>query len=154
MVKRDFAALLVVALALLGATPSPSAQTNTAEIFGTVHDSQGGVLSGVTVAAVNAANGTRVERVSDERGRYRLPELSVGTYDVVATLSGFSRAIRTGVMLQLGQQLELTLTVQLGGVSEDVTVSAVAPLLQCSKPARCQTSAASGPDTTFTCWTA
>jgi hypothetical protein len=72
---RRLAALLAVALVYLAATRTAAAQTSTAEISGTVHDSQGGVLPGVTVAAVNSANGTRVERVSDERGRYRLPEL-------------------------------------------------------------------------------
>jgi hypothetical protein len=119
---------LILGVVALPATSA--AQTNTAEIAGTIHDSQGGVLPGVAVVAVNGANGVRVERISDQQGRYRLPDLPVGTYEVTATLSGFTRIIRTGVTLQLGQQVAIDLTLHVGGVSEEVTVTAATPLLQ------------------------
>ena len=118
-------------LALVTAVGSPSAaQTNTAEIAGVVHDSQGGVLPGVTVVAVHTATGARIERVSDADGRYRLPSLAVGSYEITATMSGFARVIRSGVTLQIGQQAQIDLTMQVGGVTEDITVSAATPLLQ------------------------
>src|SRR3954470_9130731 len=122
--------MLGLVLACLAAALPAGAQTNTAEIAGTVRDAQGGVLPGVGVSAVHSGTGARVERVTDAAGRYRLPELPVGSYEVTAVLGGFARVVRSGVVLQLGQQLQLDLTLQVGGVTEDVTVTSQAPLLQ------------------------
>jgi hypothetical protein len=106
------------------------AQTNTAEIGGVVRDAQGGVLPGATVVAEHVETGTRVERVSDDQGRFRLPSLRVGSYTISVELSGFRRVVRSGVTLQLGQTLDLAFELDVGGVAEAVTVTADAPLLQ------------------------
>jgi len=66
---RIVPALLIV---LLGGAAA-AAQTNTGQISGVVRDSQGGVLPGATITAEHVATGTKVERVSDDRGRYFLP---------------------------------------------------------------------------------
>ncbi len=122
--------LLLLGLLTAAGSVSAAAQTNTAEIAGIVHDTQGGVLPGVSVVAVHTATGARHERVTDADGRYRLPSLSVGNYEITATLPGFARVIRSGVTLQIGQQARIDLAMQVGGVTEDITVSAAAPLLQ------------------------
>jgi hypothetical protein len=121
--------IVLVLLAAIGST-SASAQTNTAEIAGVVHDSQAGVLPGVTVVAVHVATGARYERVTDDNGRYRLPALAVGSYEITATLPGFARVLRSGVTVQIGQLAQIDLTMQVGGLSEEISVSATAPLLQ------------------------
>ena len=64
-----------------------------AVLTGTVTDSTGGVLPGVTVVAVNDATGNRFEAVTDERGIYRIPA-RVGAYTITAELSGFTTAQR------------------------------------------------------------
>jgi hypothetical protein len=119
-------ALLVFLLTAAAA----ATQTNTGEISGVVRDSQGGVLPGATVSAEHVATGTRVERVSDERGRYFLPSLPVGTHVIAAQLEGFRRVLRSGVAVQLGQTLTLDFTLDVGGLTEEVSVTADAPLLQ------------------------
>src|SRR5580765_7349490 len=100
-------------LLLGGATAA--AQTNTGQISGVVRDIQGGVLPGATVTAEHVATGTKVERVSDDRGRYFLPSLPVGTYVVASELAGFRRVLRTGIVLQLGQTVALDFTLEVGG---------------------------------------
>ena len=107
-----------------------SAQTNTGEIAGVVRDVQGGVLPGVVVAAVHLESGTRIERTTNSQGRYLLPSLRIGTYSIISQLSGFKRATRSDVTIMLGQQLQIDLVMEVGGVAEEVTVVAEAPLLQ------------------------
>jgi hypothetical protein len=123
---RIVPALLIV---LLGGAAA-AAQTNTGQISGVVRDSQGGVLPGATITAEHVATGTKVERVSDDRGRYFLPSLPVGTYVIASELAGFRRMLRTGVVVQLGQTVALDFTLDVGGLTEEVSVTADAPLLQ------------------------
>jgi carboxypeptidase family protein len=119
-----------VFLILLSAATA-AGQTNTGEISGVVRNSQGGVLPGATVAAEHVATGTKAERVSDERGRrYFLPSLPVGTYLISAQLAGFRRVLRSGVVVPLGQTVALDFTLDVGGLTEEVSVVADAPLLQ------------------------
>ena len=105
-------------------------QTNTAEIFGIVRDAQGGVLPGVTVVARQVDSGVRVERVTDDQGRYRFPSLVVGTYTVTGELAGFKRVVHAAITLALGAQVQLDLALDVGGIAEEVTVTGGTPLLQ------------------------
>ena len=105
-------------------------QTNTAEIFGVVRDAQGGVLPGVTIVARQVESGVRVERVTDDQGRYRFPSLVVGTYTVTGELAGFKRVVHAAITLALGAQVQLDLALDVGGIAEEVTVTGGAPLLQ------------------------
>src|SRR6266545_8114007 len=73
-----------------------------AVLTGTITDSTGAVLPGVTVTAVNEATGNRFETVTDERGIYRIPA-RVGGYQITAELQGFNTANRGGTQLLVGQ---------------------------------------------------
>jgi hypothetical protein len=73
-----------------------------ATLTGTVTDTTGGVLPGVTVTAVNEATGNTFTGVTDERGIYRIA-LRVGTYRMSIELQGFTTVQRTGVQLLVGQ---------------------------------------------------
>ena len=106
-----------------------AAQTNTAEISGIVRDSQGAVLPGATVQAEHVESGIRLERLSDERGYYLLPGLRLGRYTLTVSLPGFKAVVRT-VSVELGQRLSVDVSLEVGGVTEEVRVSAEAPLLQ------------------------
>src|SRR5215204_5554534 len=99
-----------------------------ATLTGTVTDSTGAVLPGVTITAVNAATGNTFNGVTDERGIYRLP-VRVGAYQVTAELSGFTTIQRMGVQLLVGQTASLDLQMTPSTVQETVTVTAEAPLL-------------------------
>src|SRR5262245_43000702 len=122
---------LVFAAVLLAVLVHPAAaQTDTGEISGVVRDTQGGVLPGVTIVAEHLDSGTRVERVTDGEGRYFLPSLRTGSYNITADLSGFRRVIRSGLTLRLGQTLAIDFELEPGGVSEDVVVTGDPPLLR------------------------
>src|SRR6186713_2761570 len=73
-----------------------------AVLTGTVTDSTGGVLPGVTVTAFHGATGNRFFAVTDERGVYRIPA-RVGGYQITAELAGFATVTRDGVQLLVGQ---------------------------------------------------
>jgi hypothetical protein len=123
--------LTLVCLAGLAAiTPAASAQTNTSELEGVVKDTQGGVLPGAAVVAVHMASGRRVEGVTDARGRFFLPALPVGPYTVSVALQGFRRFTQEGLVLTVGRQIELSVTLQIGQLTDAVTVTADTPLLQ------------------------
>lgn len=106
-----------------------SAQTNTALITGTVKDASGGVLPGAVVVATHPATGTVIERVTDPQGRYFLPELRTGLWEIRAELSGFA-AQRRSVLLALGQTVTIEFVLGVAGFAEQITVGATAPLLQ------------------------
>jgi hypothetical protein len=113
-------------LALLIAPAVGHAQEAT--LTGTVTDSTGGVLPGVTVTAVLESTGNRFETVTDERGIYRIPA-RVGAYQLTAELSGFSTVARSGIQLLVGQTATIDLQMAPSTIQETVTVSAAAPLL-------------------------
>lgn len=121
---------VTAALILTCAAAATTAQTNTGEISGVVRDSQGGVLPGATVVAEHVESATRVERVTDEQGRYFLPSLRVGTYLLAVELAGFRRVVRSGLVVQLGQTLSLDVTLEVGGLTEEIRVTGDVPLLQ------------------------
>jgi hypothetical protein len=99
-----------------------------AVLTGTVSDSTGGVLPGVTITAVHEATGNRFDTVTDERGVYRIPA-RVGMYQVRAELQGFTTVNRTGLQLLVGQTVVVNLQMMPSSVQETVTVSGEAPLL-------------------------
>src|ERR1700741_625630 len=107
-----------------------SAQYNTAEMFGVVKDAQGGVLPGATVVALHPASGTRIERSTDQEGRFFLPALPVGDYELSIELSGFKRFVQSGLTLRVGQKIEIPIILEIGTVSDAVTVTAETPLLR------------------------
>src|SRR5688572_12839886 len=117
---------LALGLALIALPGAVYAQE--AVLTGTVTDSTGAVLPGVTVLAVNEATGNRFEAVTDERGIYRIPA-RVGTYVISAELSGFTTVSRTGLQLLIGQTASVNLQMAPSTVQETVTVTAEAPLL-------------------------
>jgi hypothetical protein len=117
--------ILLAAVAL--ASPA-AAQEQTGAIQGVVKDTQGGVLPGVTVEVKNLATGAVQTVVTDPQGRYRVPSMPPGRYEVTADLSGFGPA-KMPVTLNLGQLLAVDLTLAVAGLSETVNVSGDSPLI-------------------------
>src|SRR5687767_15593268 len=89
--------LLLAGSFLIGPASSALAQRSTATIRGTVRDSSQAVVPGATVTAAHQDTGLSRATVSNEEGRYSLPDLPVGRYRVQAELTGFKTATRTGV---------------------------------------------------------
>jgi len=97
-------------------------------LTGTVTDSTGGVLPGVTVTAVLEATGNRFVAVTDESGIYRIP-VRVGVYQITAELSSFTTATRAAQQLLAGQTTTVNLQLSPSTVQETVTVTGEAPLI-------------------------
>lgn len=127
---RSVPSVLAVALGMwLNATPA-LAQGGTADISGTVFDQQKAVLPGVTVTVVNEATGQERTAVSEVDGRFTIATILPGTYTVRAELQGFQTTTQQGLVVAVGQELSLDLTLRLAGVQESVTVTAEAPLVE------------------------
>ena len=118
--------LFIVAV-LLGLPAAGLAQE--AVLTGTVTDSTGAVLPGVTVTALNEATGNTFIAVTDGTGAYRIPA-RVGAYRISAELQGFTTVQRTGVQLLVGQTIGVDLQMNPSTIQETVTVSAEAPLIE------------------------
>ncbi|MFN7914891.1 MAG: carboxypeptidase regulatory-like domain-containing protein [Vicinamibacterales bacterium] len=127
----------LTAMLLLIAAPA-WAQFDSGSVLGTVRDSSGGVLPGVTVTLRNIDTGISATRTTDERGTYEFPTVRVGTYVVASELQGFSTREVRGVKLEIGARLRIDLELSVGAVSESVSVTGAAPLLQTDSSQRGQ----------------
>ena len=119
----------VIVMALAAAAPA-SAQMNAGELSGVVRDPSGGVLPGATVSASQVDSGLTLERVTDGEGRFYFASLQIGEWEVTVSMPGFRPVVQTGILLEIGRNLELQYTLELGQVTEAVVVTAPAPLLQ------------------------
>ncbi len=120
--------------ALLCALPA-AAQEQTGRIEGVVKDSGGGVLPGVSVEATGPKLVGTAQSITDTRGVYRFPALPPGIYSLVATLDGFTPAGVNDVDLALGQVLGVELTLQVGSITETLTVTGERPLIDVKRSA-------------------
>jgi hypothetical protein len=126
MAARNSWGCLFVVVLILASPLAGYAQE--AVLTGTVTDSTGGVLPGVTVTAVHDASGNRFEAVTDERGAFRIP-VRVGAYRITVELQGFTTVTRTGVSLLAGQTVSIPVEMTPSTLQETVTVNAAAPLI-------------------------
>ena len=124
------ARILLLHLLVIFVSPALWAQFNTAEIIGSIKDMSGAVLPGATVTAIHNATGFRSELLTDSKGEFLLPNLPVGEYTVSAEYQGFKKVSRA-IVLVIGQELRLDFALEVGSVSEEVTVLETdVPLLQ------------------------
>src|SRR3989442_10113932 len=103
---------------------------STASIAGTVRDSSGSVLPGVTVTSTQTATGLTRTVTSDEAGRYTISSLAVGPYKLEFMLQGFRTFVQTGIVLQVDASPTINAALALGNVEESVTVEGEAPLIE------------------------
>ena len=111
-------------------TVAAFAQDTTGTILGTITDSSGAVLPGVTITVKNTDTSQTRVAVSDAAGRYRMPLLPPGHYEVAAQLSGFQTLVRSGITLTVGEQAVIDGKMSVGNVSESITVEGAAPLVE------------------------
>ncbi|MBI4444887.1 MAG: TonB-dependent receptor [Acidobacteria bacterium] len=107
-----------------------AAQVTTAIVSGTAVDQTAAVLPGVTLTVRNVETGIRRTVISDDQGKYRVPNLPPGEYEVTAELPGFQTAVRTGITLSVGREAVVDFRLNVGEVTERVVVSGEAPLVQ------------------------
>jgi len=129
MIRIRHAVRFAVSLLALSASVA-LAQDTTGTILGTITDASGAVLPGVTVTVKNTDTSQSRTIVTDDGGRYRVPLLAPGHYEVTAQISGFQTMVRSGITVTVGQQAVVDARLSLGNVSESVTVEGAAPLVE------------------------
>jgi Carboxypeptidase regulatory-like domain len=114
-----------ICLLLLVAMAAPAAaQTTLGTIRGTVVDPQQQVVPGATVVITDESTGVAREALTDAQGLFEVPNLRPGTYTVTATLTGFRKAQRTGVVLRAASVALTDLSLAIGNLEDVVTVTA------------------------------
>ena len=124
--SRLLSTVLVLSISLVPAL----GQVTTGAVLGTVQDSTGAVLPGVEMTATNLDTGITRTAIAGDEGSYRLTNLSLGNYEVSASLPGFSTEVRTGIELTIGRRAVVDFTLSVGEISERVTVTGEAPLVE------------------------
>ena len=133
MTARRLTLTMTAWLLLIGV--SAYAQGNRAPLTGTVTDSGGGIIPGATVAVKNNATNVTINTVTNNVGLFSVPALEPGTYTVTVSLSGFKTAAVNDVHLVAATPLDLKVVLEVGQLSETVTVEgAGAELVQTTSP--------------------
>ena len=128
IIAASFAALTIGLLA------APlHAQVLYGSIVGVVQDASGSTIPAATVTIVNKDTNLTQETVSNENGEYTLTNLQPGRYDVKVGLQGFREFVRTNVPVTAGQISRVEAKLEIGSVTETVTVESAAQLLQTDK---------------------
>jgi hypothetical protein len=115
---------------------SLAAQDTRATVSGTVVDQQGASIPGATVTAHNKATNLEVKVSTNEAGLYVLPYLNTGTYSLTATAPGFKAAVVDAVPLGVNERRQIDFHMEIGGLADQITVSAAADFLNTSDASR------------------
>ena len=127
-IRRAFIVSLVGAALLSVPRVQPAgAQTVGASLQGFITDSTGAALPNAQVLVLNLSTGAMLELTSDRAGRYRVPVLPPGAYEVHVTASGFQPVARRGIQLAVGQTLVVDVTLEVGRLETAVSVTTEAP---------------------------
>ncbi|MGH9800986.1 MAG: carboxypeptidase regulatory-like domain-containing protein, partial [Blastocatellia bacterium] len=140
--KRCFVQSLLqvcaISLAFLLTTVTSFAQFDTATVLGTVRDSNGAVLPGVTVTLKNASTAIAVTAQTDADGNFQFSNVRIGDYRVSAEKQGFSTAVAERVNVTVNARQRIDLTMQPGAVTETVIITDAVQLLETDSSVRGQ----------------
>jgi hypothetical protein len=131
--RRFPLAVLRVVSAVVGFTfclgsPLLAQRADRAILSGIVTDAQGSAVPGATVMVRNEATGVETALVTNSAGVYTTPPLVLGTYSITVDLTGFRRAVTSGILLQGGDQIRHDVVLQIGELAETVEVRGLSPL--------------------------
>jgi hypothetical protein len=113
-----------------------TAQDFRATLNGVVHDSSGAVIPGAKLEVKNVETGVVQQSTTLTQGDFTVPFLRPGTYTVAAEAAGFKKVVRENIILRQGQAFSVTLVLEPGSLSEQITVTAETPLLETEKADR------------------
>jgi len=122
--------LLVVTFGVLLLCVPAFSQGSAGRILGTVTDQSGGVVAGATVTVIDVARGVNRTLTTDDAGEYNAPNLTPGQYTVRAEAKGFKKLERQNVVIEVGKEVRVDLTVQPGEQEQTVTVTEAIPLVE------------------------
>jgi hypothetical protein len=140
MNRKDVAARPVILLSLLASglficlnAPTASAQVLYGSISGIVTDQANAVVPKATVTVTNTSTGFSHEVTTDDAGYYSVPNLPLGTYDLTVNASGFRPLTQKSVNVLINNVTRADARLEVGALTESLTVQANAALLQATK---------------------
>ncbi len=130
--KSIFFGVLVLAVAFLLLPGLAVAQT-LVQVEGAVSDEQGNALPGATINVKNVDTGFAFSGASRSDGRYIIPGIQAGTYDITAEMPGFAVEVRKGIVLRVGGKLRVDFRLSMKKIEEKVEVTAQSPIIEVTK---------------------
>jgi len=129
--RRKLTVLLLCSLGIAAARVSP-AQVSRGTVSGRITDTTGAVIPSAPILATEQSTGTNYKAVSGGDGNYTIPFLSPGKYRVTAVVTGFKSFVRQNVVVDANEHVGLDIQLEIGLVTEVVTVNAQTTLLETS----------------------
>jgi hypothetical protein len=122
--------LLAAAAFALVLSATVFAQSDRGTITGTVSDPAGAVVASARIQAKNIQTGVNYEAATSTTGNYTIAQLPVGTYEISVVVPGFKKYIRAGLEIGVAQTVRADIPLEVGAISDSVTVTESAPLLK------------------------
>jgi Carboxypeptidase regulatory-like domain len=129
---RQLLAACLIVLAPLSLARTASAQAVTGTILGTVADTTGAVLPGVSVTVKHTETGLTRTLTTDSNGEYTAASVPTGTYTVTGEISGFKSVTLSNVQVGVDQRVRADIKLEVGAMTESVEIVAQTPLVQTS----------------------
>jgi len=120
----------VVLLGLVAAAPVSAQAVAGSQLSGVVRDSSNAAIPGAEVTVTKTDTGMTRTVFTPQDGAYAFPNLPVGPYQLKVVLQGFNTYVREGIILEVGTNPEINVTLTVGAVSEQITVTASSPLVE------------------------
>jgi outer membrane receptor protein involved in Fe transport len=130
VVRGLVSALVVSTLAIVSIGPAYGQGATTSTLSGIAVDTSGAVIPGADVTVKHVATGVTQTAVTNADGAFSFPAVTVGTYTVTVTLSGFKTFVANDVVLTSGSPASVRATLEIGGVEEQVVVSSASEIVQ------------------------
>jgi len=121
---------ILAVLCLLLVVSAGFAQSDRGTVTGAIADQTSAVIPGASIVATNTETGARYETISTETGNYTLAQLPAGVYQLSVELPGFKKYVRQGITVQVAQTLRIDVALEVGANTDEVTITADAPLLR------------------------
>jgi hypothetical protein len=119
-----FAIAIASLICLFAAPEALRAQAVSGNIFGSVLDPSGAAVTGAAVTLRNTTTGNSTKTITNDTGNYTAPDLAPGIYEITVEKAGFSKAVQQNVLLGIGQSVRTDISLQVGGQTQEVTISA------------------------------
>ena len=131
-VTRSFSRVFCVALVSVASAAAANGQSVTGTILGIVSDTSGGVMAGAKVTIVNEGTALTRTVTTDSNGEYTAPSLPTGRYTVMSEMTGFKTLALSNIDVGVDQRVRIDLKLEVGAMTESVSIQAESPLLQTS----------------------
>src|ERR1700733_7396305 len=116
--NRVVLSIAVVFLAAMGSTHLFGQAAGTASISGRILDASGAALPFASVVVKNTGPAASQNTVTDDQGRYTVPDLPIGSYEIEASKAGFQNSIRSGITLSVGSSPVIDLPLAVGQANQ------------------------------------